>query len=135
MILFFLFRIHLADQYDQVEDLTAYECLEVSVVLVVQVLVEGGQQLILLLLRILHHLASCILGQVLHQPAFQGNPEGSGKVEDDSLTDQAEGDPLVEGVEHVPSKLFILTMPCTASFKLWGYVEAAVHPAVAFQRA
>ena len=130
-----LSRIHLADQDDQVEDLAADECLEISVVLVVQVLVEGGQQLIPLLLRVLHHLASCVLGQVLHQPALQGDPEGSGKEEDDGLTDQAEGDPLVEGVEHLSSRIFDTTMPCTTAFKLWGYVEAAVHPTEAFQGA
>jgi len=126
---------HLADQDDQIEDLAADECLKISVVLVVQVLVEGGQQLIPLLLRVLHHLASCVLGQVLHQPALQGDPEGSGKEEDDGLTDQAEGDPLVEGVEHVSSRIFATTMPRTTAFKLWGYVEAAVHPTEAFQGA
>ena len=125
--------IYLADQDDQIEDLAADESLEISVVLVVQVLVEGVQQLPTLLLGVLDHLAASVLGQVLHQPPLQGDPEGSWKVEDESLTDQAERDPLVEGVEHVSTETFDSPMPGTAALELWGNVEAAVHPAVAFQ--
>ena len=83
-----LFFFHLAGKYDKVEELTANEGLEISVVLVVQVLVEGGQQVVLLLLGILYHLATSVLGKVLHEASLQGDPESSRKIEDQGLAHQ-----------------------------------------------
>ena len=56
-------------------------------------------------------LAGGILGQVLHQPALQGEPQGPGSKEQDGLTNQAEGDPLVEGVEHLEANFVAFGFP------------------------
>ena len=80
-----------------------------------QVSVEGGDEIISLLLGVFHHLTGGILGQVLHQPALQGEPQGPGSKEQDGLTNQAEGDPLVEGVEHLITIFGLLGFACTTS--------------------
>ena len=58
--------------------LTAHEAVVVPVVLVTEVLVEGEQESLHLLLGILHHLAVLVLGQVLHESTFQGEPDRPG---------------------------------------------------------
>ena len=80
-----------------------------------QMSVEGGDEIIPLLLCVFDHLACGILGQVLHKPALQGDPEGSGSKKQDGLADQAEGDPLVEGVKHLVAILVLLGFAGTTS--------------------
>ena len=56
----------MTENNEDVEGLAREEAVVVSVVLVAEVLVEGVHQLLALVLRVLHHLAPLVLGQVLH---------------------------------------------------------------------
>ena len=118
----------------QVEKLTANEGAEVSVVFVVQVLVERHHQLVPFLLSVLDHFARGILGKMFHQAALKGEPESAGQEEEDGLPHQAERDPLVERVEHLVSVLVQVALPGAAALEVVGNVEGAVHPAVVLQR-
>ena len=63
---------------------------------------EGVDQGVNLLLHLLNHLGPALrTGQMLHEAALEGKPDGSRAVEEQGLPDQAEGNPLVEGVEHL----------------------------------
>ena len=118
----------------QVKKLTADEGAEVSVVFVVQVLVERHYQLVPFLLSVLDHFARGVLGKMFHQAALKGEPESAGQEEEDGLPHQAERDPLVERVEHLVSVLVKVTLPGAAALEALGNVEGAVHPAVVLQR-
>ena len=66
---------------------------------------ECVHQGVALLLHVLHHLGPALLaGQVLHEAALQGEPDSTRGVEEQGLPDQAEGNPLVEGVEDLRNK-------------------------------
>ena len=95
--------------------------------------VEGQEQLVPFLLRVFDHFARGVFGQVLHEAALQGEPEGAWQIEENGLPNQAEGDPLVERVEHLVTKLVQVSFPGAAALEVVGYVEAAVHPAVVLQ--
>ena len=118
----------------QVEKLTANEGAEVSVVFVVQVLVERHHQLVPFLLSVLDHFAGGVLGKMFHQAALKGEPESAGQEEEDGLPHQAERDPLVERVEHLVAVLVQVALPGAAALEVVGNVEGAVHPAVVLQR-
>ena len=97
-----LFHIHLWKHHDQIKNLTAKKCKEVSVVLVLEVDSEGVHQGVALLLHLLDHLGPALAaGQVLHEAALQGEPDGPGAVEEQGLSNKAECHPLIEGVEHL----------------------------------
>ena len=124
---------HLKYGYSQIEKLAAYEAVEVSVIFVVQMPVEGQDQFVPLLLRIFDHFSRGIFGQVLHQTSLQCEPQGAREIKEKGLPKEAEGDPLVKRVEHLVTKLVQVSFPGAASLEVVGYVEAAVHPAVVLQ--
>ena len=95
--------------------------------------VEGQEQLVPFLLRVFDHFARGVFGQVLHEAALQGEPEGAWQIEENGLPNQAEGDPLVERVEHLVTELVQVSFPGATALEVVGYVEAAVHPAVVLQ--
>ena len=73
---------------------------------------EGVHQGVALLLHVLHHLGPALLaGQVLHEAALEGEPDGPRAVEEQGLPDQAEGHPLVEGVEHLEANFVEFGFP------------------------
>ena len=96
-------------------------------------LVERQDQLVPLLLCVLDHFPRGVSCQVLHQPTLQGEPEGAGQIEEESLTNKAKGNPLVKGVEHLVPKIVHPSFSGAAALEVLGYVEAAVHPAVVLQ--
>ena len=63
----------LTEHQQKIESLAAHKHEIISVVFVAEMLVEGEQELIALVLGILHHLAPFILGQVLHQASCNPN--------------------------------------------------------------
>ena len=95
--------------------------------------VEGQEQLVPFLLRVFDHFARGVFGQVLHEAPLQGEPEGAWQIEENGLPNQAEGDPLVERVEHLVPKIIHPPFSGTAALEVFGYVKAAVHPAVVLQ--
>ena len=63
---------------------------------------EGVHQGVALLLHLLDHFGPALAaGQVLHEAALQGEPDGPGAVEEQGLSNKAECHPLIEGVENL----------------------------------
>ena len=124
---------HLKYGYSQIEKLAAYEAVEVSVIFVVQMPVEGQDQFVPLLLRVFDHFSRGIFGQVLHQTSLEGEPQGAREIKEKGLPKEAEGDPLVKRVEHLVAKIVQDSLPRAAALEVVWYVEAAVHPAVVLQ--
>ena len=56
----------LTEYNEEVEGLAADEAVVISVIFVPEMLVEGCHQLVTFVLRVLHHLAALVLGQMLH---------------------------------------------------------------------